>query len=600
MKSNAIIRNIKDPSGILLILFTLVCIASLVYYSSILNQMKQALAYEGAWTYQIENTQISGKGLHELESVKKLTKVEYQTTLQVAEEDNLYIRGTYQCADVYINGTHTAALPYNSVSAPGLWMELIPLPKGTAEISLVVYSPYDHYSGKAVSVQIGDSNTMERFLLLQSFIRLMTAAVIIIAGIFFIYFFFVLKQSSGAGEWLLAFGIFVIVYALYSLVHGAGPDYVIYNLLSPGMTGYVSLFLFYFMIIPNNTMMYFGSRNYRKIYLAMLGLVICFFVGAIVMDFLGLKALPEDITVRQYLVFGYSMLYMVLTLLDYRKGNKAAIWYFLWISLTYAAYVVDAYNLLHVSSPMPGFTVSYLAVYAMVIIVLIHTVKSVMRLLIGQKAELNSMELKNSLAMESYENVKASIEQTQMLNHEMRNARAILRLFLQQNRVDKAQEFLNEMDERNKNKIYSDNYLIDGIIKSRSLKMEENGIRFIGKIEAIDDINISESKLCTFLMNLLDNAIDSCMRASGDKRRFVSLAIKTKPPYLHIECTNTKGVPVARAGGMIISTKRNKSNHGFGLKIMEQIVEQHQGVMTLVEQEDIVTVSAVFRNAKNK
>ena len=80
-------------------------------------------------------------------------------------------------------------------------------------------------------------------------------------------------------------------------------------------------------------------------------------------------------------------------------------------------------------------------------------------------------------------------------------------------------------------------------------------------------------ELSSILLNLLDNGIEGC-QDSGSAQPFLRLELSCRSGILRIRMENSKNPAVTFTG---TTTKSNRSFHGFGLKIIEQIVKDHQG-----------------------
>lgn len=80
-------------------------------------------------------------------------------------------------------------------------------------------------------------------------------------------------------------------------------------------------------------------------------------------------------------------------------------------------------------------------------------------------------------------------------------------------------------------------------------------------------------ELSSLFINLLDNAIESCS-AADCRKPFLTLKITWRLDFLRIHLVNSKD-PVVQFNGS--TTKDDPLSHGLGLKIIEEIAENHQG-----------------------
>lgn len=74
----------------------------------------------------------------------------------------------------------------------------------------------------------------------------------------------------------------------------------------------------------------------------------------------------------------------------------------------------------------------------------------------------------------------------------------------------------------------------------------------------------------------MDNGIEAC-ESSGESHPFLSLSVNFQANYLYIHMKNTKNLYTKFDH---TTTKTNNDTHGFGLSIMEGIVEKYDGSLS--------------------
>jgi len=118
------------------------------------------------------------------------------------------------------------------------------------------------------------------------------------------------------------------------------------------------------------------------------------------------------------------------------------------------------------------------------------------------------------------------------------------------------------------------------------------------KINMNLDINLPQSisieyiDLSIVLGNLLDNAIEACLKA-GSESPVIELRMYIKANYLIIKAENTKSGEVAfnkQSMQYKYTTKADKENHGFGLNNIQRVVDQYKGLLNLEDTGDVFKV----------
>ena len=105
----------------------------------------------------------------------------------------------------------------------------------------------------------------------------------------------------------------------------------------------------------------------------------------------------------------------------------------------------------------------------------------------------------------------------------------------------------------------------------------------------VDKLYMNSVDICSFIGNILNNAIEGTIKLPVEHRWFDLQLLYCKGGYT-IECMNNavKGTTFGN------TTKSDKKNHGFGLKIIDDIIKKYHGKIlerTVMDSIDYVTVS---------
>ena len=102
--------------------------------------------------------------------------------------------------------------------------------------------------------------------------------------------------------------------------------------------------------------------------------------------------------------------------------------------------------------------------------------------------------------------------------------------------------------------------------------------------------------ICTLLGNLLDNAIEACLKVDNDKR-YISLWIMPTVGTMSIIIENSVSdkVEIVRNTVALRTTKSNKRLHGIGLESVKSIVEKYDGEIALSCTENVFSVDIFMK-----
>ena len=91
--------------------------------------------------------------------------------------------------------------------------------------------------------------------------------------------------------------------------------------------------------------------------------------------------------------------------------------------------------------------------------------------------------------------------------------------------------------------------------------------------QILGTITMDDSKLSSLIYNLFKNSFES---SSNTTDKNVSISLKNKNNNLYMQITNSIDRPVTLKEGY--TSKENKNDHGIGLTIINEIVDEYHGI----------------------
>lgn len=95
-----------------------------------------------------------------------------------------------------------------------------------------------------------------------------------------------------------------------------------------------------------------------------------------------------------------------------------------------------------------------------------------------------------------------------------------------------------------------------------------------------DELSITRRDLCIIVSNLIKNAVEA-VETVESSHRYITVVIKSGKIFLDIKinnsCNKADGIFV---DGKITTSKKDKNNHGFGMKNIENVVKKYDGDYT--------------------
>ena len=128
--------------------------------------------------------------------------------------------------------------------------------------------------------------------------------------------------------------------------------------------------------------------------------------------------------------------------------------------------------------------------------------------------------------------------------------------------------------------------MIDAILNSKLSLIQTHLISVNVKAAVPTSLKISEIDLCTIIGNLLDNAMEACLKQKNETERFIRVYIGIFKKQLYISVQNSVGEEIKRNGKGYISTKVY-DGHGLGLTRIDYIVKKYNGYINRQNEEGV-------------
>lgn len=143
-------------------------------------------------------------------------------------------------------------------------------------------------------------------------------------------------------------------------------------------------------------------------------------------------------------------------------------------------------------------------------------------------------------------------------------------------------------------KIETGNQLLNVIITEKSLFCEQNGITLSCMVDgALLEFMEAGDLYCLF-GNLIDNALEAVKEIEEKERRIINLLVKSKDNFILVQEENYFNGARRFEDGLPVTTKEDKSSHGFGMRSLRMIVKKYGGELTAYVADDIFHLNIIF------
>ena len=208
----------------------------------------------------------------------------------------------------------------------------------------------------------------------------------------------------------------------------------------------------------------------------------------------------------------------------------------------------------------------------------------------------------NDLVMKHYDEVQNIYSQMRGWRHDYHNHIQAMKAFLVSGNGAEHLEYLGKLDADLTSVdtvIKTGNVMIDAILNSKLSLASSKKINITTKVAVPQKLKVSEIDLCVIIGNMLDNAIEACMKLSDENERFIRVFIGTHKSMLYVCVFNAAGGEVKKSGKTYHSTKNSefpaaRITHGFGLMRIDRIAAKYGGFVNRQNEKGVFATEIMF------
>lgn len=209
----------------------------------------------------------------------------------------------------------------------------------------------------------------------------------------------------------------------------------------------------------------------------------------------------------------------------------------------------------------------------------------------------HAYEQELSLCVRQAAEREEAYRQTSTLRHDLKGRLIALRAFLEEGRIQDAEEEIKKMlgeNSLNRHGVSeTGNTPLDALVNYKYDTALAEGASMVCRLDVPADLFVTGPDLCVILGNLLDNALEAVRRLTDEKDRWVSLTVRLVKGVLVITVENPyDGGIAADSRGRLHSGKAGE--HGIGLLSVERTVQKYAGEVSIRHDNGIFTVSAML------
>ena len=194
------------------------------------------------------------------------------------------------------------------------------------------------------------------------------------------------------------------------------------------------------------------------------------------------------------------------------------------------------------------------------------------------------LEAVQNVLQNQYVQYKQSRESIELINykyHDLKHQIAVLR---SEEDPKKREEFLNRMEEEIRqyeaqNK--TGNKVLDTVLTTKSLYCTKHGITFtcVADGTLLDFMDVMD--ICSIFGNALDNAIECELKIPDKEKRLIHVTVSKQKMFLILRFENYCEETLQYQEGALVTTKKEKEFHGYGLKSIQYTANKYEGAVSI-------------------
>lgn len=185
----------------------------------------------------------------------------------------------------------------------------------------------------------------------------------------------------------------------------------------------------------------------------------------------------------------------------------------------------------------------------------------------------------NDLLARHYDEVQNIYRQMRGWRHDYHNHIQTMKALLELGQQKELAGYLTQLEgdlNRVDTVLKTGNVRLDAILNSKLSLIAVRGIPTNASAHVPEALPFADTDLCVILGNLLDNALEACLRVEDPTLRFLRVYIGAKPAHLYISVANATAEKARRLGPL---RSMKGEGHGFGLLRVDTIVRRCGGTV---------------------
>lgn len=192
----------------------------------------------------------------------------------------------------------------------------------------------------------------------------------------------------------------------------------------------------------------------------------------------------------------------------------------------------------------------------------------------AKENELTLLQQQMNIQTESIAALEKSYRAQRASSHEFQHHIQTIHHLIERNEIETTLSYLSQLQEEHSVRVFCVNTkhpIIDAILNQKYQVATEQSIDVHVQVNDLSTLCIDMKLMVVLLSNLLDNAIEACIKMSQDRMIICSILLNNDDLFISIKNTSP---PVQIVNGTVPTSKTSSRDHGYGLIAVTHILNQ--------------------------
>lgn len=208
--------------------------------------------------------------------------------------------------------------------------------------------------------------------------------------------------------------------------------------------------------------------------------------------------------------------------------------------------------------------------------------------------EKKNLERQLAIQQEHYQELNEKIKEAAKMHHDERHHLITISNLLENNKLNELRQYLAEYRfsyGQQEHTVLCGNLTVDAILQYYRKRCLASGICISIQAQLPPKISISDTDLAILYGNLIENALEACLK-QGEGNRFIDILTSFQDGKLLLRVENSFGTPPRKKDEKFLSTKHR--GYGIGTESVKTIIRRCHGQIKYDITEECFRVSVVL------